>query len=194
MVKRHRESKRRPPQDDVAALHPTSLLRRYPPRAVRAGYVFATSFLTLGLLALVAMLSGTPLVFPSLGPTAFMLFHDSRSASASPRNTIVGHAIGIVCGYGALWLTGLADDPPTMIEQLNLARVLCAALALGATGLGMVALNVWHPPAGATTLIVALGFITLPYHLLIVELAVVLLVVLAIGINRLAGIETKASH
>jgi CBS domain-containing membrane protein len=194
MIKRHRESKRKPSRDDVAAWHPTSLIRRYPPRAVQAGYVFATSFLTLGLLALVAMLSGTPLVFPSLGPTAFMLFHDSRSAAASPRNTILGHAIGIACGYGALWLTGLASDPPTMIEQLNLARVLCAALALGATGLGMVALNLWHPPAGATTLIVALGFITLPYHLLIVELAVVLLVVMSIGLNGLADIQASASE
>jgi CBS domain-containing membrane protein len=159
----------------------------------RAIYVFVNSFLTIGLLALVAMLSGTPLVFPSLGPTAFMLFHDPRSESASPRNTILGHAIGILCGYAALWLTGLANDPPTMVEQLNLARVLCAAIALSTTGLVMILAKVWHPPAGATTLIVALGFITRPYHLLIVEAAVVALVALALGINRFAGDNNSPS-
>lgn len=159
----------------------------------RSIYLFVNSFMTIGLLALVAMLSRTPLVFPSLGPTAFMLFHDPRSESASPRNTILGHAIGIVCGSAALWLTGLANDPPTMIEQLNLARVLCAAIALSSTGLVMNLANLWHPPAGATTLIVALGFITRPYHLLIVEAAVVALVGLALAINRFAGADRSPS-
>ena len=53
----------------------------------------------------------------------------------------------------------------------------------------MVLLDVWHPPAGATTLIIALGIITRPYHLLIVEAAVAILVLQALVINRLAGIE-----
>ena len=152
-----------------------------------ACFVFISSSCTIGLLALVAMISGTPLVFPSLGPTAFMLFHEPRQAAARPLNTICGHAIGILCGFGALWLTGLADDPPTMVEHVNLPRVICAALALGTTGVAMLLLNVWHPPAGATTLIVSLGFITRPYHLVVMELAVVGLVVMAAGINWMAG-------
>ena len=149
-----------------------------------ACFVFVSSSFSIGLLALVAMISGTPLVFPSLGPTAFMLFHEPRQPAARPFTTICGHAIGILCGFGALWLTGLADDPPTMVEQVNLPRVFCAALALGTTGCAMLVLGVWHPPAGATTLIVSLGFITRPYHLVVVELAVVALVVMAWGINR----------
>lgn len=152
-----------------------------------ACFVFVSSSFTIGLLALVAMVSGTPLVFPSLGPTAFMLFHEPWQPAARPLTTICGHAIGILCGFGALWLTGLANDPPTMVEHVNLPRVICAALALGTTGIGMLLLNVWHPPAGATTLIVSLGFITRPYHLLVVEAAVVALVVMAGVINRVAG-------
>ena len=165
------------------------LLGQYPPRVIWATFLFVNGFLTIGLLAMVAMLSGTPLVFPSLGPTTFMLFHNPMQPAASPRNTICGHAIGILCGYAALWLTGLTDDPPTMVEHLNAARVLCAALALALTGVLMVLLNIWHPPAGATTLIIALGYITEPYHLLIVEAAVAILVLQALAINRLAGIE-----
>lgn len=57
-----------------------------------------------GFLALagVAMISRTPFVFPSLGPTAFLLFLTPRTPPASPRHTILGHAIGIACGFGAL--------------------------------------------------------------------------------------------
>lgn len=154
-----------------------------PSRWKNACFVFVSSSFTIGLLALVAMISGTPLIFPSLGPTAFMLFHEPWQPAARPLTTICGHAIGILCGFGALWLTGLADDPPTMVEHVNLPRVICAALALGSTGTAMLLLGVWHPPAGATTLIVSLGFITRPYHLLVVEAAVIALVVMAGWIN-----------
>ena len=52
----------------------------------------------------------------------------------------------------------------------------------------MVLLRVNHPPAGATTLIVALGILSMPYHLLVIEIAVVLLTLQAFAINRLAGL------
>lgn len=168
-------------------------LAQSPPKWKSEWFVFISSSCTIGLLALVAMISGTPLVFPSLGPTAFMLFHEPRQEAARSLTTICGHAIGILCGFGALWLTGLADDPPTMVEHVNLPRVICAALALGSTGTAMLLLGVWHPPAGATTLIVSLGFITRPYHLVVVELAVVALVVMAGGMNRVAGLRSTGS-
>ena len=165
------------------------LLGHYPTRLVWAAFLLVNGFLTIGMLASVAMISGTPLVFPSLGPTAFLLFHNPMQPAASPRNTLCGHAIGILCGYASLWLMGLAHHPPTMIEGVHAERVFCAAIALASTGALMVLLNVWHPPAGATTLIIALGIITRPYHLLIVEAAVAILVLQALVINRLAGIE-----
>jgi CBS domain-containing membrane protein len=175
-------------RDDPSALPAQQL-----PPWKSACFVFVSSSFTIGLLKLVAMISGTPLVFPSLGPTAFMLFHEPWQRAARPLTTICGHAIGILCGFTSLWLTGLADDPPTMVEHVNLPRVICAALALGTTGIGMLLLGVWHPPAGATTLIVSLGFITRPYHLLVVELAVVALVVMAGVINWVVGLRSTAS-
>lgn len=101
------------------------------------------------------MISGTPLIFPSLGPTAFLLFRNPMQPAASPRNTLCGHAIGILCGYASLWLMGLTHDLPTIVEGVLAERVFCAALSLAATGALMVLLDVWHPPAGATTLIIA---------------------------------------
>ena len=53
----------------------------------------------------------------------------------------------------------------------------------------MILFNVVHPPAAATTLIISLGIITTPVHLLIIELAVVALVLQAIVVNRLAGVD-----
>ncbi len=134
------------------------------------------------------MLTRTPFVFPSLGPTAFLLFFTPLAPSASPRTTLYGHAIGIVCGFGALLLTGLHHAAPALATGVDAHRVLASALSLAATGAGMVLFRCAHPPAGATTLIVSLGIVTHPFHLVVVEAAVVLLVLQAIAINRLAGI------
>jgi CBS-domain-containing membrane protein len=130
-----------------------------------------------------------PFVFPSLGPTAFLFFFKPTSPASSPRNTLYGHAIGIGCGYAALWLTGLAYAPSAIVEGVNVARVVAAAFSLAATGAIMVLANAAHPPAGATTLIVSLGIVTEPFHLLIVEVAVACLTLLALAINRLAGLD-----
>lgn len=167
----------------------THLLTRYSERPVWALFMFLNGFVTIALLAGVAMISGTPFVFPSLGPTAFLFFFTPRAPAASPRNTIYGHAIGIACGYGALWLFGLEHSPPAMATGVSIARVGAAALSLASTGALMILVKAAHPPAGATTLIVSLGIVTRPVHLLVIEIAVAVLTLQAIAINRLAGID-----
>ncbi len=164
-----------------------ALLSRYPERPVRALFVLVNGFITIALLGGVAMVSKTPFVFPSLGPTAFLLFATPLLPAASPRNTLLGHAIGIVCGYLALQVTGLADAPPAMVAGVHWDRLMAAALSLAFTGALMMLFNCPHPPAGATTLIVSLGIVTRPVHLLMIEVAVALLTLQAILINRLAG-------
>lgn len=173
----------------VARFRLVRLLQRFPERPVWAAFMFINGFVTIGLLAGVAMLSHTPFIFPSLGPTAFLLFFTPTSLTASPRHTIYGHAIGILCGYGALWVTGLADAPPAMVVGVDGARVVAAALSLASTGALMILLRAAHPPAGATTLIISLGIVTEPFYLLIIEVAVALLALQAIVINRLAGLD-----
>ncbi len=167
----------------------TRLLTRFPERRVWAAFVFVNGFVTIGLLASVAMLSRTPFVFPSLGPTAFLLFFSPESPTASPRHTLLGHAVGILCGWGSLWLLGLEHAPAALATGVDVHRVLAAALSLAATGAGMILLRCAHPPAGATTLIVSLGIVTRPAHLLEIEAAVAVLALQAFAINRLAGID-----
>ncbi len=173
----------------IERLHLRQLLGRYPERLVWATFMFVNGFFTIAILAGIAMVSRTPFVFPSLGPTAFLLFFMPTLATASPRNTIYGHGIGILCGYGSLWLCGLAHAPPAILVGVDLYRTLAAALSLASTGALMILLKAAHPPAGATTLIISLGIVTRPLHLLVIEIAVALLTLQAIAINRLAGID-----
>src|SRR5665213_3074274 len=164
------------------------LLQHFPPRLVWAVYVCINGFVTIGLLALLALLTGSPFVFPSLGPTAYLFFFSPLAEASSPRNTILGHAIGLVCGYAAFALTAAYAPPFAIHGGVHGARVMAAALSLSATGAFMALLRVSHPPAGATTLIVSLGIISQPKELVIIEVAVILLTMQAFAINRLAGI------
>ena len=72
---------------------------------------------------------------------------------------------------------------------VSAARVGAAALSLASTGALMIPCKAAHPPAGATTLIISLGIVTRPVHLLVIEIAVAMLTLQAIAINRLAGIN-----
>lgn len=186
---RHPPLKFEVPRGLLARLRLTHLLRRFPERLVWAGFMFVNGFATIAILAAVAMVSGVPFVFPSLGPTAFLLFFTPTAPTASPRNTIVGHVIGVLCGYGALWIAGLEDAQSAAVAGVNGPRILAAALSLASTGAFMILAKAAHPPAGATTLIISLGIVTHPFHLFIIELAVALMVLQAVMINRLAGID-----
>ena len=164
------------------------LLQHFPSRVVWAVYVSINGFITIELLALLALLTGSPFVFPSLGPTAYLFFFSPLAEASSPRNTILGHAIGLICGYGAFVLT-VASSPPFGIHPgVHGPRVLAGALSLSATGALMALFRVSHPPAGATTLIVSLGIISQSKELVIIEAAVILLTAQAFLINRLAGL------
>lgn len=165
------------------------LLHRFPPRLVWAGFMLVNGFLSVGLLGLVALLSRKLFLFPSLGPTAYLFFFMPRAPSSSPRNALFGHALALLCGWGALWLVGLDHAPSTLQEGVNGRRVLAAAMALAATGAALILLDADHPPAGATTLIVALGFAPEPLDLLFIEIAVAVMALQAIAINRLAGLD-----
>jgi CBS-domain-containing membrane protein len=173
----------------LARLQLAHLVARYAERPVWALFMFVNGFITIALLAAVAMVSGTPFVFPSLGPTAFLFFFTPRAPAATPRHTIYGHAIGIACGWASLWLFGLEHAPSAVTSGVSAARVGAAALSLASTGALMILLKAAHPPAAATTLIVSLGVVTQPLHVMMIQIAVAILTLQAIVINRLAGID-----
>lgn len=154
----------------------------------RASYVGIGCLLSMGSLAGVAAVTQTPFIFPSLGPTAYLLYFAPQAPASTPRACMLGHAIALLCGYAALTVSGLVDRPPDANIQVELARVISAGLALGLTSFVLILADIDHPPAGATTLIVALGLITHPWQLVVMELAAGVLLLQAIVLNALSGL------
>lgn len=159
-----------------------------PERLIGARAVLLQGGLTIGLLTALALLTGSPFIFPSLGATAFLFFTSPNSPAASPRHALLGHGLALVCGFAALWVVGLEDAPPALLMGVEERRVIACALSLGLTGAAMVLADAAHPPAGATTLIVALGLVRGVGEFLVVVLAVALLAALTFVLHRLAGV------
>jgi CBS domain-containing membrane protein len=156
---------------------------------VLALYSFLGNGLSIGLLAILALLTQSPFIYPALGPTGFLLFSLTSSPLACPRNAIVGNTIALLVGYLCLMITGLTDAGSALTIGFTWPRVIAVTLSIALTSGLLDLLRVQHPPAGASTLIVSLGLITTPWKLGIVLASIVLLVILATIINRLAGIQ-----
>ena len=153
-----------------------------------AVYTFLGSLLTIALSGLLAWGLDEPLVFPSLGATAFLFFETPLAEVASVRNTFIGHAVG--AGVAFVWLNvfGLVHEPSAIAEGFTAERVACVALSLAFTGGILRLLRAAHPPAGATTVIVSIGLLTTWDDLLILFAGVALLTMSAWTLNRLLGV------
>jgi CBS-domain-containing membrane protein len=152
-------------------------------------FVFLAGTTALGIITLAAYVTKLPLLFPPLGPSAFILFHAPLSATASPRSVVLSHTLAVASGLLALRLVGLAR--PAILtgggDVLDLWHVAAIALAMGLVSVAMVATRCAHPPAAATALIAALGYLDDAVCVAGLLAAVVLLVLDAILINRVLG-------
>ena len=146
------------------------------------------SFLALSVSGAIAWAVEEPLVFPSLGATAFLAFETPLAEVASPRNTIVGHFTAIAAAAVSLAAFGLLDAPSALVEGMTPARVWAVALSVGLTGGVLRLLRSAHPPAGATTIIVSSGLLADPEQMLAVAVGVVLLTVACWLLNRAIGV------
>jgi CBS domain-containing membrane protein len=133
-----------------------------------------------------AAVTKRPFIFPSLGPSAIMLFASPLDKNSAPRHVIVGHLIGAAAGYVALAMTGLLAVP--FSTQIGPHRVLAAAIALGLTAGALSLAKTEHAPAGATTLIVALGILPRLVDFVFLMVAVIVLTIAALIVNRVFGI------
>src|SRR5579875_3670635 len=166
-----------------------ALAARHGRRLVYAAFVFLAAGAALGVIAAIAYASGYPFVVPSLGPTAFIVFNRSQSVPSRPRNAVLGHLTGAVAGYLALLIFGLRDAPSVLEGGLTAPRIGAAALSIALTSAVMILLRVEHGPAGATTLIVSLGFMTSITSLCVLMIGVVALVAEGVLIDRLVGLD-----
>lgn len=116
-----------------------------------------------GLIALAAiggLMAGRPWLVPSLGPTAGLVALSPSQPEARAWNAAVGHLGGLLAGFAAVFVTGAASAPVVLVAKIiTPERALAAVLAVGLTVAVGIALRASHPPALATTLLVALGSI-----------------------------------
>ena len=142
------------------------------PDAVWGPVAAAVVVLVVGVLRL---LVGLPWLVPSLGPSAVLIAVTPNHPTARAWNTVVGHAGGMISGFIAVALLGAASAPTVLADhQLVISRVAAAVLAIGLTvAVGFLA-RAPHPPAAATTLLVALGSIATLRDALIVMAGIVL--------------------
>lgn len=145
-------------------------------------------------LGLIAWVSGEPFIFPSLGPSAFILAFERRGERTRTYRVVGSHLIGGIAGFAAYALLAAGVTLTTTTPPLS-----WAGLGLAASGVLSIVLTSWamiltgtvHAPACATTLIVSLGLLSTPAQVATIVASVVILVEFHGGVlwcfRRIAG-------
>jgi CBS-domain-containing membrane protein len=159
------------------------------PRVLVVLFVFAAGTTAIGIITAVAYVTRLPLIFPPLAPSAFILFHTPMSVTASPRNVTFSHTMAVAAGLLSLHIVAMIWPEANLSEAsvMNWFRVLVIAISMGLIGTLMVGLRCVHPPAAASALLAAMGYLATVGQVLGIIAAVVLLVLEAIFFNRLIG-------
>ena len=124
----------------------------------RALLAAVAAAVVLGMIGGFALWSGTPWLFPSLGPTIAIQANSPDLNIAQPWNVIAGHIVGLFSGVLAVYLAGALNAPAfNATHILANSRVIAAVLAILFSMSMQHVLKADHPPAQATTLLVALG-------------------------------------
>jgi hypothetical protein len=132
------------------------------------------------LLLLIAALAGwlcrQPLIFASLGPTAYELIETPHRRSARPYCIFAGHLIAIGSGYLALVATGAWYAPAVSGNGVPLDRVWAVVLAAALTVFLTLLLHASQPAALSTSLLIATGILQRPLDAALIFGAVLLMV------------------
>ena len=153
-----------------------------------AVYTFTGSLLAIAVSGTAAWVFDEPLLFPSLGATAFLFFETPMAEVGSPRNAIIGHLFAIVAAVAAIAAFGLLGAPSVYEAGMEPARIGAVAFAVALTGGGLRLLRAAHPPAGATTIIVASGLLDQASQLVDVAVGVLIVTVAGFCLNRAMGV------
>jgi CBS-domain-containing membrane protein len=164
-------------------LQPWYVLTRYPNRLTKSIFAFVNGSVAIGIMSLAHVATQQPLIFPSLGPTAFLFFFRPSAPSSAPRNAILAHGSGVLVGLVCYWVFAWVFGSGTAAAQ-----VAAAAVSLGTISALMIAADFPHAPAASTTLIMSLGLMSRWQEAVAIMVAVLMLVAQAWLINRLSGV------
>jgi CBS-domain-containing membrane protein len=135
-------------------------------------------------LGLASWASHQPLIFASLGPTAYELIETPERRSAKPYNIIMGNLIALLSAFAALWITGAWFVAPLSAGSVPLQRVWAAVLAALLTVFLTLLARATQPAALSTTLLVSLGILQKPREGAIIFISILLITALGEPIRR----------
>ncbi len=99
-----------------------------------------------------------PLLFASLGPTAYELVEEPNAPTAKPYNVVAGHLSGLGAGFLSLWIFAAWNAPKVdSAGFVTSPRLWAAVVAVVITTAATLLLKASQPAAAATTLLVSLG-------------------------------------
>ncbi len=99
-----------------------------------------------------------PLIFASLGPTAYELVEQPHARSARRYNVVVGHFIGLASGFFALYILKAWSAPEVLATGgVSAERLWAVTIAATLTTILTLMARAGQPAAIATTLLVAMG-------------------------------------
>ena len=138
-------------------------------KALVAGFFSA---FTIGVLTILTFKSTIGLFLAgSFGSSMVLLFGFPESPFAQPRNVFFGHLITAMVGV-------------IFVNLIPMPIYISIALAVGVGIFLMILLNVVHPPAGGNPIIVIIGSVSFDYLILPIMSGCLIIISLAILINR----------
>lgn len=135
--------------------------------------------------SIIGWASHQPLIFASLGPTAYELIETPKRSSARPYNIIVGHLIAVLVGFAAIFLTRSWSVPSVSVHGVPLPRVWAAVVAALLTAFFTLLLRAAQPAALSTTLLVSLGLMQTAQDGLMIIAGVVLITLIGDPIRKM---------
>ena len=138
-------------------------------KALLAGFFSA---FTIGILTILTYKSALGLfVAASFGSSMVLLFGFPESPFAQPKNVFFGHLITALVGV-------------IFVNLIPLPIYISIALAVGIGIFFMILFNVVHPPAGGNPIMVIIGSVSFDYLILPIISGCIIIISLAILINK----------
>ncbi len=130
------------------------------------------SAFTIGVLTILTYKSAFGLFLAgSFGSSMVLLFGFPESPFAQPRNVFFGHLVTALVGV-------------IFVNFIPLPIYISIALAVGVGIFFMIVLNVVHPPAGGNPIMVIIGSVSYDYLIFPVISGCIIIILLAIMINK----------
>jgi len=116
------------------------------------------------LLGVITIVTGRPFLFPSLGPSAYLIATGEQPRAEGAYHVLGGHTVAVVAGLLAYALFGnevsayvVFDQPDPALSWGLVYLSASATVAMMLTTTAMLVTDTNHAAACATTLIIALG-------------------------------------